>query len=69
MNDVQIRINGKVREVAAGTTVSALLQELRIRPETVVVEHNRKVLSGEEFSATTVADGDELEVVRFVGGG
>jgi sulfur carrier protein len=69
MKDVRIRVNGKEHRVTAGVTIETLLLELRIRPETVVVEYNRRVIANEEFALTAVENEAELEVVRFVGGG
>lgn len=62
-------VNGKEMDVASGTTVAELLAEKGIKPETVVVERNGDILPGAEFASATLADGDHLEVLRFVGGG
>ncbi len=62
-------INGKETPLADGTTVSALLAELNLLPEAVVAELNTEVLKRDLFGSTTLADGDHLEVLSFVGGG
>jgi thiamine biosynthesis protein ThiS len=66
---ITIQLNGEAREVEAGLTVAALLDVLGITAPRVVVEHNMRILRGEQFAAAHVADGDELEVLQFVGGG
>jgi thiamine biosynthesis protein ThiS len=66
---MKITINGEDREIANGLNLGALLEELRIRPARVVVEHNRNIVSRDLYSATMLADGDALEIVHFVGGG
>lgn len=64
-----IRINGKDSEVAADLSVARLLEDLELRPGRVVVELNAQVLSRGAHGATRLKQGDEVEIVHFVGGG
>lgn len=64
-----IRINGKDSEVAPDVSVAQLLEHLEIRPGRVVVELNAEVVSREAYGGTQLKDGDEVEIVHFVGGG
>ena len=64
-----IRINGKDSEVAPDLSVAQLLEELEIRPGRVVVELNAEVVSRDAHGATQLKEGDEVEIVQFVGGG
>lgn len=64
-----IRINGKDSEVAADISVAQLLEHLEIRPGRVVVELNAEVVSRDAHGGTQLKDGDEVEIVHFVGGG
>ena len=66
---VTILLNGAPREVPGPVTVSALLDVLEIDGRRVAVEHNRVVVKRAAFGATEVHEGDEIEVVNFVGGG
>jgi thiamine biosynthesis protein ThiS len=66
---VQIRLNGETRTLPAGLSVEGLLHHLQLHPRLVVVERNREILRRDVYAATTVLDGDELELVHFVGGG
>jgi thiamine biosynthesis protein ThiS len=66
---MQVTVNGETRAVAAGTTVSALLTSLGLHPRLVVVEHNREILDRSLLEATEIQEGDNLELVHFVGGG
>ncbi|MGE5057951.1 MAG: sulfur carrier protein ThiS [Betaproteobacteria bacterium] len=66
---MKLKINGEEREIADGLTVTALLEELKIRPARVVVERNREIVAREVYGITRLADGDTLEIVHFVGGG
>jgi len=69
MSDVTVRLNGKPRVVPAGLSLLELLQSLDVQPSRVVVEHNREIRRKEDFKTAKVRDGDELELVYFVGGG
>lgn len=66
---VNIRLNGKEQEIASGTTVSGLLDELRLVAGMVVVEHNREILARDSYATVRLREGDQLELVHFVGGG
>jgi thiamine biosynthesis protein ThiS len=66
---VKIKINGEEKEIANGLSISALLEQLQIRPGRVVVERNRDVVARDAYGATRLAEGDILEIVHFVGGG
>jgi sulfur carrier protein len=66
---LQITLNGDTHEVAGPLTVSELLARLEIDGRRVAVEHNLVVLKRDAFSVTMVRDGDEIEIVNFVGGG
>jgi sulfur carrier protein len=64
-----IRLNGEPFEIAGPVTISALLAELNIDPRIVAVEHNIAVIKRQQYGQTIVREGDEVEIVRFVGGG
>ena len=64
-----ITVNGDVREVADGTTLPQLLEELRLGLGWVVVERNGEALARPVAGATTLEQGDVLEIVRAVAGG
>lgn len=64
-----VTVNGEAREIAPGTTVSGLLENLGLHPRLIVVEHNREILDRTSFDATDVRAGDNIELVHFVGGG
>ena len=66
---MELTLNGEKREVPEGTTVSKLLELLTVIPERVVVEMNLTILKRAEHSQTILKEGDQVEIVRFVGGG
>ena len=62
-------VNGEPRDLAPGSSVSALLEALALNPKTVVAQLNDDIVERGQFDATVIQDGDRLELVRFVGGG
>jgi len=70
MNDtIDITVNGERRAVARGATLLELVRSLALDPRAVVVEHNRTIVRRPRLDAVTVAPGDAIELVHFVGGG
>src|SRR2546425_8373228 len=69
MTDVTVTLNGKPRQVPEGISLLELLKELDVQPSRVVIEHNREIRRKDDFKTARVRDGDELELVYFVGGG
>jgi len=65
---MDVVINGEKRKVTSVTLLD-LLEELELDPRAVVVEHNRRIVRRAGLSDVTVAEGDAIELVHFVGGG
>jgi sulfur carrier protein len=65
----RITLNGDPYEVDVPLTISALLARLDIDSRRVAVEHNLIVVRRGAYDATLVRDGDQIEIVNFVGGG
>lgn len=66
---MQITVNGNARSVENNMVLVALLQDLGLKPEATVIERNGAVLERAHIAETVLAEGDVLELVRFVGGG
>ncbi len=66
---MRVYINGSETEVAEKITVSALLTQMGLDPDTVVVEHNMVIRAKSEWAQLSLAASDKLEIVTFVGGG
>ena len=66
---MRVTVNGATRDLPAGTTLPALLADLGLGTGWVVVERNGTALLRSEAEATTLEDGDVLEIVRAVAGG
>ena len=66
---ISIHINGEHRRIRDGLTLAELASELGFAPEKVAVERNLEVVPRSTLADVRIEDGDELEIVHFVGGG
>ena len=66
---IAITINGEPRRVSAGLSVAGLVAEFGLNPKKVAVERNLEIVPRSMHGDVMIADGDQLEIVHFVGGG
>lgn len=69
LQPMTITLNGDKRDLAGPMSVSALLQQLDIDARRVAVELNLAVVRKTAYDSSVIKDGDEVEIVNFVGGG
>lgn len=65
---LSVMLNGEPRRVAAGS-VADLVAALGLPIAKVAVERNREIVPRSRLMDVMLSDGDELEIVHFVGGG
>jgi thiazole synthase len=67
---LSIRVNGEHRRVFGGVSVAQMVsEELGLDPARVAVERNLEVVPRSQLGEVKVEDGDDYEIVHFVGGG
>ena len=66
---MRLVVNGDPMDLAAGTTITALLEQLKQKPELVVVELNLNILKRDQLASAALKEGDQVEIVHFGGGG
>jgi thiazole synthase len=66
---ISIRVNGGHRRVVRGISVADLALELGLEPTRVAVERNLEIVPRSALADVIVEDGDDYEIVTFVGGG
>ena len=66
---MRVTINGDPRDVPEGTSVADLINHLKLNERRIAVELNRDIILRDHYTARLLADGDEVEIVHFVGGG
>ena len=66
---MKLMINGEERSFNDGLTLSALVEQLGVKPARVAIELNHNIVRRDDWPQNALHDGDRLEVVHFVGGG
>ncbi len=67
---LSVTVNGERRRVPSGLSVAELVSsELGLDPLRVAVERNVEVVPRSTLGQVKVEDGDDYEIVHFVGGG
>ncbi|WP_419942541.1 sulfur carrier protein ThiS [Candidatus Palauibacter sp.] len=69
MDEIRIQVNGRERDVPAGTSAAVLLRDLGLDGRAIVVELNRQIVRLPEIESVRFEAGDRVELVHFVGGG
>ena len=64
-----IRVNGEHKRVPGGISIVEMLNEIGVDPAKVAVERNLKIVPRSTLADVCVEDGDDYEIVHFVGGG
>jgi len=65
---MKVIVNGEPRDMADGTTLRALVEQFKLQPEKVAIELNRRLARSDKYDLP-LKDGDQVEIVTFVGGG
>ena len=66
---MKLQINGEPRDFDSPLSLSALVQQLGMKQDRVAIELNRNIAPRDQWQETQLAEGDQLEIVQFVGGG
>ena len=66
---LSIQVNGEHRHVPGGTSVAEMVTLIGLDPLRIAVERNLEVIPRSTLGNVRVEDGDDYEIVHFVGGG
>ena len=66
---MHITLNGEPFQIERPLSLDALLAQLEIDARRVAIEHNLTIIKRHRFPEVIVGDGDQVEIVNFVGGG
>ncbi len=66
---MRLVINGKEQSFSGTLNLAQLIEQLGMKGDRVAAELNREIVTRAQWSETTLKDGDQLEIVHFVGGG
>lgn len=66
---MRITLNGKEQVLTEGVTLAQLISLKNINPQTIIVEHNGRLVKSEAWPDIRLQENDRLEILRLVGGG
>jgi thiamine biosynthesis protein ThiS len=64
-----VTINGEPQGVSNHVTIADLIKQLGLSERRVAIEVNREIIARDRYPVHALADGDQVEIVHFVGGG
>ncbi len=68
--ELKLRINGNDVFVSDDVkSVEDLVLHFQLQEKAVIIEHNQNILEKSVHHLVSLADGDQIEIVHFVGGG
>ena len=66
---ITIRLNGDAHVIDGDARLTTLIETLKMKPTRIAVELNREVVLKADYEKISLREGDELELINFVGGG
>lgn len=66
---MQILLNGNPKIITEPMTIARLLEDLLVPVTSIVIELNKTILQPDCYATTFLRDHDQMEIIRFVGGG
>jgi len=66
---MSIQLNGDSYVIDGDARLTTLIETLKMKPTRIAVELNREVIPKADYAKILLREGDELELINFVGGG
>ncbi len=66
---IKINLNGRPISVTNGTTINNIIKKIKVQPNKIAIELNRKIIKKKNISKIYLKNKDNLEIVHFIGGG
>ena len=66
---MNIKVNGENIEISDPLTINGLLKHIGLDDRRVAIERNLEIVPKSNYSVTNISDGDQIEIVHFIGGG
>jgi len=66
---MKILINGETRQLEESKTITALVADLGLEPNMVLIEHNGIALHRSEWNTCIISEGDLIEILQVAAGG
>jgi thiamine biosynthesis protein ThiS len=69
LSNITIQLNGDPYVIEGDPRLTSLIEALKMKPGRIAVELNREVVPKADYAKVSLREGDELELINFVGGG
>ena len=69
MKKIKIKVNGKIKRIFENTRLSDLIKSLKIPIKKVAIELNQEIIDKKKLKNIKIKNGDNIEIVHFIGGG
>lgn len=66
---MHVQINGKPTEILQKVSLLDWIEEQKISPTSAIAEYNGEIIPQERWATTVLKEGDQVEILKFVGGG
>jgi thiamine biosynthesis protein ThiS len=66
---MKIILNGEQTNFSSTITISGVIEHLQLPEQSFIVELNGEIIARNIYATHRLHAGDQLEIVRFVGGG
>ena len=68
-NKIQVFINGKKKYFSKNNNLFSLLNFLQVEKNGIAIEINQIVVPKSQYKDKIIRNGDQIEIVQFIGGG
>ncbi|MGQ9557548.1 MAG: sulfur carrier protein ThiS [Desulfurispora sp.] len=66
---VKVLLNGREYELPGEISLQQLVEQKGYNPATIIVELNYNLVKREQWGEVLLQENDQIEILRFVGGG
>ncbi len=66
---MEIKVNGRIKLIECSVSIEEFVKGNNFCAQSLVIEHNFKIIPKNEWQNVFLKEGDNLEIVSFVSGG
>lgn len=66
---IRLTVNGETMKLYSANNLKQLLETLHLGEKRIAVEVNREIVPHSQHAVTRIREGDQVEIVRAIGGG
>ena len=69
MAKIKINLNGKITEIIENSSISNLIDDLGYDVKKIAIEKNLDIIFPDQYQSEIINEGDQIEMIHFIGGG